>query len=338
MSEDLKEHANRECILEVKTGSHLYGTNTPDSDEDYVGIFLPPKEYIIGLKNVEEVDLSIISVGKDGKNTSDAIDRKMYEFRKFVNLALGNNPNILEILFANEENILHVNHYGERLLDIRHCFPSQLCVKKFLEYAKSQKHKMIIRSDKHNELNYGYGFLKTLPDKMTMSEVILEPQNKMRSVINDVSSSVIPCFMKRQSHIHCGDICFEPGVYVKKARKILKERIDKATNRSDLILKHGYDTKFASHLIRLLFEGLTLVRTGKLEFPLPEVRVLKEIRNGKWETEKVIAFADGLVGTIEDAVKTTVLPKTPNYKQIEHLVICTNLEWLNRTTHRAFRF
>lgn len=45
-------------ILEVITGSNLYGTNTPESDIDYAGIFIPTIDYYFGLKKVEEADFS----------------------------------------------------------------------------------------------------------------------------------------------------------------------------------------------------------------------------------------------------------------------------------------
>jgi len=61
MSDELREAAEKNCILEIVTGSQLYGTATPESDEDFIGIFMPPKEYILGLKSVAEVDLSVVS-------------------------------------------------------------------------------------------------------------------------------------------------------------------------------------------------------------------------------------------------------------------------------------
>ena len=35
------------CVYLVLTGSHAYGTNTPESDYDYAGITVPPKEVIL---------------------------------------------------------------------------------------------------------------------------------------------------------------------------------------------------------------------------------------------------------------------------------------------------
>jgi predicted nucleotidyltransferase len=40
-----KQMAEDNKILEIVTGSHLYGTNTKKSDKDYVGIFMPDKEF-----------------------------------------------------------------------------------------------------------------------------------------------------------------------------------------------------------------------------------------------------------------------------------------------------
>ena len=42
-------------IFEALVGSHLYGTSIETSDKDYVGVFLPAPEYIIGLRSVNEV-------------------------------------------------------------------------------------------------------------------------------------------------------------------------------------------------------------------------------------------------------------------------------------------
>lgn len=314
MSDQLKQAAKENRILEINTGSNLYGTATSESDLDFVGVFLPPKEYILGLQSVKEVDIGIKSKDENDKNTSTAVDRKLYEFRQFINLALKNNPNILELLFAPEEYILFINGWGEELLAMRHKFPSQQCITKFLGYARSQKHKMIIRKDHFHELRDGYGFLNLMDPKFTMGQVydrMLECDPKAKT------------FWKKETgaHIHCGDICFEPSVYAKKAHKILEERLKKATNRTELVLKHGYDSKFGSHLIRLLYEELMLLERGELIFPLPMSDILLDIKQGKWEIDKVLEHAEKLEDKIGEAASKTKLPKNANFKEIEAFTI-----------------
>lgn len=312
MSEELKRAAEQNKILEVRGGSHLYGTNTPSSDEDFIGIFMPPKEYVLGLKSVKEVDFSIIDKDSSGKNTADAIDKKLYEFRKFISLALGSNPNIVELLFVPEKSIVYQNNRGRRLLNLRNSFLSQMCVPKFLGYAKSQKHKMIIKLDRFTELQEGLEYLSEFENKQTMSQV-----DDRSKELKD------PLFYRKSAgtHIHCGDICFEPGVYVKKARRMMKERISKATNRTELVLKHGFDTKFASHLIRLLYEGLMLLEYRELVFPLPMADLLLDIKSGKWELGRVIEFAEELEGKIASAAEKTKLPKTPDFNTVEAFTV-----------------
>ena len=48
------------------TGSHAYGMQTKDSDIDIMGIFVPPVEYILGVKNVEQVMINKEESGFEG--------------------------------------------------------------------------------------------------------------------------------------------------------------------------------------------------------------------------------------------------------------------------------
>src|SRR4030043_1028589 len=177
MSKELRDFAKENTILDIRTGSHLYGTSTPESDEDFVGIFIPPEEYILGLKTVDEVDIGIKDKAEDGKNTKEAIDHKLYSFQKFVNLALANNPNILELLMIDidSDNILSITLAGEELLDLA---PSFLCKSaienRFSAYAKAQKHKMIIKKENLEDLYNAIGFLSLFEGKITLGQVFDE--------------------------------------------------------------------------------------------------------------------------------------------------------------------
>jgi len=316
MSDKLREYAEENRILEITSGSHLYGTNTEESDEDYLGVFMPPTEYVLGLQSVKEVDLGIASKLESGRNSKDAVDRKLYEFRKFCQLAMANNPNIIEMLFVDEKNIKFVNECGRRLLDIRHLFPSKVAAKKFIGYAHSQRHKMIVKRDHFNRLQQGFAMLEKLPDKMCMVEVIKEPFNLVREGLGRSE-----LFVKKSSHIHIGDLCFEPAIYVKKARRRIKERLDKVTSRKDLIMKHGFDLKYAAHLIRLLTEGVTLLETGELTFPLHNAQELLDIRNGSLTVEQVIEYSEDIESKLDMLLSNSSLTATADYSQIEDHVI-----------------
>lgn len=70
------DEIENKIIADSITGSQLYGTATPTSDFDYVGITFAPTEYILGFDRFEELNCSIVSKNTLGKNTSDAVDKK----------------------------------------------------------------------------------------------------------------------------------------------------------------------------------------------------------------------------------------------------------------------
>jgi len=316
--------ADKNKILEIISGSHLYGTNTENSDKDYIGIFLSPIEYILGFKKCEEVNLSIKAKDENGKNTDKAIDRKLYEFRKFIQLALSNNPNILEILFVNEKNIVFKNELGQKLLDIKHLFPHKGLKQKFLGYAFSQKHKMIIKKDCYFDLINGVNYLSKI--------------DKNKFLIEVITLSTCPHFIKLRKSgynnvkfVSIGDINFSPSLPIKKVIKSLEERISKVGNRRGLLNRYGFDVKFASHLIRLMLEGIELLKTGKLEFPLKERQLLLDIREGKWTVEQVLEFSEQLEREMESLTISSTLPAKPRTEEIEKFTIGILYDYIRRS-------
>jgi len=294
-------------ILEYRVGSHLYGTNTATSDEDFSGVFVAPEEYYLGLNAVEEVDLSVVSKNKDGKNNADAVDRKLYEFRKFVRLSLENNPNVLEQLFVNEPNVLFANDFGKKLLKEKHTFLHKGLKQKFCGYAFSQKKKMIIRTDKFYELENAREWLEDFKNpKMYLVEV---------------KEKNLPFMVFKEKHAQIGDLNFELTRQLGWIEKKIKERLDKVGNRKELYLSKGYDVKFGSHLIRLLLEGAELLSTGTLNFPLKDKQLLLDIKEGKWKMIEVLNYSDQLEKEIEGICEKSPLPKSPKIDKINQFTI-----------------
>lgn len=77
----------------------------------------------MGSSIVKRFDLSIVDKDDTGRNTKDAVDFKLHEYRKFVRLAMQNNPNILHVLLVDERNIRFINDFGRSLLDHYSLFP-----------------------------------------------------------------------------------------------------------------------------------------------------------------------------------------------------------------------
>ncbi len=313
-------------ILEMVTGSHLYGTNTETSDTDRMGIFIPSIEYFFGLKTVDEVDLSVVSKDENGKNNSDAEDIKFYSLNKFVKLAMENNPNILSQLFCNEPNILYMNYYGSMLLNSNHLFPHKGLAQKYIGYAMSQAHKMNIKTGNYDTLNQAHGWLK---EKMYVKGE--ETKYASQQLLAEFRSIGIPGVKFYDSHATIGDINISLTDKLSKVYNKVVDRLSKVGNREELYIKYGYDVKFGMHVVRLLSEGKELLTTGHLEYPLKNREMLLDIRKGKYTQEEIMSMMNEGVKELDELVKTSKLPSKPRYEEIERLLIGLNKDFLKDT-------
>ena len=91
-------------IVKIIFGSHLYGTDTPDSDQDFKGIFLPTKEQIF----LGKIPKSINENTKkgEGKNTADDVDTEIYSLHYFLKLACEGQTVSLDMLHAPDNMII----------------------------------------------------------------------------------------------------------------------------------------------------------------------------------------------------------------------------------------
>lgn len=86
--------------------------------------------------------------------------------------------------------------------------------------------------------------------------------------------------------------------------------------RPDLVEKYGYDTKFAMHYIRLLYECRELLRDKRLSLPLPQKDLLIQIRSGKFTQEEVFQMGRELNAECEALLEHSDLPEAPDAKRL----------------------
>lgn len=291
-------------ILKIKSGSHLYGTSTPESDEDYLWIFIPEEKYYYGLENIKELEQNVVSVGPDWKNTGDAIDCKLYELRHYCKLAMGNNPNMLEMLFVDDDNVVEITPEGQLLRDNAHLFPWEWCISRYLGYATSQEKKMTLKVQNRKELQ----------------------QAMDRLVVQDPQKRILDCefpFPKvGNDHFKVWDVMFPVTCKVIQAmNKHIGVRLNQASWRQEMWDKHWYDTKFASHLIRLLLQCEQLLEDRKLSFPIPQYELVRDIKKWEYTLDEVLALSDDIKGRVRLLEENNTLPKKPRYDEINELLI-----------------
>ncbi len=96
--------------------------------------------------------------------------------------------------------------------------------------------------------------------------------------------------------------------------------------RDEFTERFGYDVKAAMHVLRLLLEGIELMREGTITFPRPERAMLLEVRTGKRSQDRVIRDAERLVTELNQATKTSSLSDTVDRGAVSRLVARIYLE------------
>jgi predicted nucleotidyltransferase len=91
--------------------------------------------------------------------------------------------------------------------------------------------------------------------------------------------------------------------------------------RAELEQEHGYDTKHAMHLIRLMRMGLEVLERGELIVRRPDAAELNAIRDGAMSFDELLAAAARLEETMEHAAATTKLQDDVDREQIDRLVL-----------------
>lgn len=330
-------------IFLVKSGSHCYGTNIETSDEDFRGIAIPPEEYFHGfVKNFEQFV----------KNDPDLT---IFDIRKFFKLASDANPNMLELLFVEPSDILHITSLGERLLSKRDAFISRACKERYLGYARSQLHRIKLHRRWLFDPVTVFPTRKDfgLPEELTISkEQLLAVNSQMRKKVDEWKPDFEPFSDAQKIYLQnkvatvlsemnitsdnewmCAARTLgysENFILMLQKEKEFQGRVDdwkhyqdwkKNRNpvRAAMEAQSGFDLKHAMHLIRLLRMAKEILSSGKVIVRRPDAEELLTIRNGAWTYEQLIEHAEQIEKEIKELYSVSPLPAQPDRNALSSL-------------------
>jgi predicted nucleotidyltransferase len=117
----------------------------------------------------------------------------------------------------------------------------------------------------------------------------------------------------------------EPFLGYLKAQKqrLTGERGQKRVHRPELEEMYGFDTKYAMHMLRLGFQGVERLTTGRLSLPMqePERSYLLDVRRGKISEQDCLTRAGMLERELSDLGTSSPLPEEPEEERVQKWVL-----------------
>jgi len=287
-----------EVIFLTKFGSQLYGTDTPESDLDIKGVFIPSKSMMY----LGEVPKSIQTPSTKGKNTKDDVDIQLYSIQYFFKLAKAGDTNALDMLHSSGPSVLQSSLVWEDIHDNRRMFYTKN-LKAFIGYAKKQANVYGIKGERLDSIDKCINLLNQYfsSDKLMVFWDSL-PQDNYSKYIGKNQNGI-------QQYMICGKILQET-MTVDYAFDILNRYRSQYGDRALVNQKNsGVDWKAISHALRAAFEVWELLTYEDIKFPLKVAPYLLEVKQGKRDYSEVM---DHLEDVLEDIDYLTITSKFPD--------------------------
>lgn len=288
-----------QTIVKMIFGSHLYGTDSPSSDKDYKGIFMPSREEVLLGKIPKSLSKSTKTSG-DAKNSADDVDEEMYSLHYFIHLACEGETVALDMLHATDEMIIEASDTWCDMVRLRDLFYTKSC-KAFVGYARRQAAKYGVKGSRLADAKLLYDFLSTYDEDDKLKEIWqILPETENISRDNNVSPRIYNV---------CGRM-IQDTVKIGYARGCISAFINSYGERARLAAENkGVDWKAVSHAFRAAYQMRSIFKNYTIIFPLPEREFLRDVKYGKYEYSRVAPMLDELIDEVEELSRNSSLPE-----------------------------
>lgn len=313
-------------IAKIKFGSHLYGTNTPESDLDIKGVYIPCAKDILLQQTKPMISESRVKA-RGEKNTSEDIDFELYSLQRFLELLAQGQTVALDMLFAPNNAML--SPASPVWYEIKEKIAPKIITKEassFVKYCHQQANKYGIKGSRVAASRQA---LKSLE----IAEQKYGPKAKLQLAIKelqDLSSdsdfiSIVETQDPSGKPEYYLDVCGKKSQFtasIETARKTVSRLVSEYGHRALAAEKNeGVDWKALSHAVRVGNEAIELLSTGKITFPRPEADFLLQIKQGKLNYPDVARHIEELLEEVEKTVKNSTLPDYPDLQIINDFII-----------------
>jgi predicted nucleotidyltransferase len=300
-------------------GSHLYGLQTEKSDMDFKAIYIPELDDILLSRQKEAINTSSKTPDKI-KNDNTDVDSEIFSVQKFMKMLLQGQAVAIDMFFTPDKLILERDSSWNLIKENKEHWLHKNILP-YIGYCRQQASKYGIKGSRANTLKIVRDTLKELNQnslvidywyifqelaKLEHCEIIFEDTRNM----ND-QWMFMCCGKKIQQHIK-----------INQAFKLFQKLYDDYGVRAKLAEKNeGIDWKSLSHAVRVADQGIELLQTGNISFPLINRDYILNVKQGLIPFQEISKLLDQRFVELEEASLKSYLPETPNHDKMNEIIL-----------------
>lgn len=299
-------------IFKCKFGSHLYGTDTPQSDLDYKGIYIPDERDII-LQRAKKNITNNTKNSEGIKNNNTDIDFECFSLQEYLKLLCDGQAVALDMLFCNDQNIIQSSKIWYSIKANKDKFLHKNLTA-YIGYAKQQAAKYGVKGFRVAALKSTLEWLNSFNKESLLIQVSMDQIHRHCSETEHVEI----VYIKDNNgldrpYLEVCDRKFELKSKIGYIYNSLRKIYDNYGARAQLASKNeGIDWKALSHAVRVPNEAHELLLTGHITFPRPEAQLLLDIKLGKMDYKEVEKLIEDGLEQLKHAEQLTNLPAKPD--------------------------
>lgn len=330
---------NRRIIFKARVGSHLHGTSTPTSDEDFLGIFLPSTNDLVGMQNRPTEWTENKKLSTTDKNTVGDVDCKYLALYEFFRQAAQGQSQALELFFVPDDQVVISTPEWDCIKQHKELFVSRKGILPIIGFAIAQMHKAKIKGENLNKINKLIekcnGFIDDGCGRDSVIQHLQWPGDMYEGEPGDPQAWLfgVPVNFHTNEHgyklLRIAGRDYDIGISVKRFRESLEILEQKYGSRVRLAAQMTYDFKSATHAFRLLGEAEEFIQTGHITFPRPDADFLLKVKTKDYEgdlEQDIKARLDNLKQNLEPK---SPLQAEPNHSKINSLCKLMLLEHID---------
>jgi hypothetical protein len=310
-------------IVKMVFGSHVYGTNTPNSDQDFKSVFLPNAEDIL-LQRVVKTSRNKSTGPQNAKNAPGDVDIEEFSLSGYLKLLCEGQTVAVDMLFVPKQFITQDSETW-RLIRLYQTEFISKAIAPFIGYCRQQANKYGIKGSRMAAAKAAAETLRTLaavPDARLSSFMpfltVLAEEHPDHITFEDKkhpAGSVV-------RHLSvCGRLAPETLRVDRAAEMYERLWLDYGDRARQAMNNDGIDWKALMHARRICDQAIELLGTGHITFPRPNADELLEIRLGERPYAEVAQEIELGMEYLETAMMQSQLREKPNKELAERIVL-----------------